>query len=170
MDATARRERIVELLRKGGKPLKGQLLARALGVSRQAIVQDIAVLRASGHTLLATSQGYLIPQNSSVAIKRTFTCKHLEQDMENELMTIIDLGGRVLDVVVDHRIYGVFKGSLMIKSPSDVRKFVAKMKQEGVGALSALTGGIHAHTIEADSEIVMNEIEKALKTQGFLLQ
>ncbi len=90
--------------------------------------------------------------------------------MEDELTAIIDMGGRVLDVLVDHRIYGEFKGQLMIKSPSDVRKFVEKMKREGAGALSALTGGVHMHTIEADSESILDEIEKALKQKGYLIQ
>jgi len=171
MDTFERREKIIELLNKSNKPLTGTWLANALGVSRQAIVQDIALLRASGHDLIATSQGYMLPKSSANYVyKRIFTCKHSERDMEDELMTIIDMGGRVLDVSVEHKVYGEFKGKLMIKSPSDVRKFITNMKQEGAGALSMLTGGIHIHTIEADSESTLDDIEKSLKEKGFLIQ
>jgi len=171
MDTIERREKIIDLINLSNKPLTGTWLANALGVSRQAIVQDIAVLRASGHQLIATSQGYMLQKTSADTVyKRALTCKHSERDMEDELMTIIDMGGRVLDVMVEHRIYGEFKGKLMIKSPSDIRKFIASMQQEGAGALSMLTGGVHIHTIEADSELALDDIEKSLREKGFLIQ
>jgi transcriptional regulator of NAD metabolism len=170
METLERREKIIELLHKSSKPLTGTWLANTLGVSRQAIVQDIAVLRASGHDLIATSQGYMLPKSPALTVyKRAFTCKHQERDMEDELMTIIDMGGRILDVSIEHKVYGEFKGKLMIKSPSDIRKFIERMKHEGSGALSTLTGGIHLHTVEADSESILDDIEKSLKRKGYLI-
>ena len=171
MNSFERKEKIIELLNKSSKPLTGTWLANALGVSRQAIVQDIALIRASGYNLFATSQGYMLPRGSAYTVcKRSLSCKHSERDMENELMTIIDMGGRVLDVSVEHKVYGEFKGQLMIKSPIDVRKFIKNMNQEGAGALSSLTDGVHIHTIEADSELILNDIERSLKEKGFLIQ
>jgi len=171
MDTFERREKIIELMNQSNKPLTGKWLANNLGVSRQAIVQDIALLRASGHELIATSQGYMLPKSSVYNVcKRSLTCKHSERDMEDELMTIIDVGGRVLDVSVKHKVYGEFKGKLMIKSPIDIRKFIMNMNQKGAGALSALTDGVHIHTIEADSESILDDIERSLKEKGFLVQ
>ncbi len=84
-------------------------------------------------------------------------------------MTIVDLGGAVLDVSVEHKVYGEFKAQLMIKSPSDVRCFIEIMKREKAEPLCALTEGVHLHTIEADTPLILDRIEKALKEKGYLL-
>jgi len=165
-----RREKIIEILSKSNKPLTGAWLARFLGVSRQVIVQDIALLRALGQNLLATSDGYMLPKDPvNTVYRRRFKCMHSEGNIEDELMTIIDMGGRVLDVLVEHKVYGEFRGNLMIKSRNDISKFIEKMSREKAGTLSALTGGVHLHTIEADSESTLDEIEKSLKEKGYLI-
>jgi len=171
MDTLERRQKIIEILGSSGKALTGTWLAGFFGVSRQAIVQDIAVLRAAGHDITATPQGYILPKADFMPVyKRILACKHSERDLEEELMTIIDLGGRVIDVIIDHKVYGEFKGTLMIKSPSDIRKFLEKMRQEGTGPLSSLTDGVHTHTIEADSVETLDDIKKSLKEKGFLIE
>jgi len=169
MDAARRRKTIIEMLKVSNEPLKGEDLARNLGVSRQAIVHDIALIRASGFELVATAQGYIAAENiSKKKFVKTLSCKHSAQDMEDELLTVVDLGGRVLDVKVEHRVYGELRGMLSIKSSSDVRRFLEKMKQEETPALSNLTGGVHMHTVEADSENILIEIEKKLGAKGYL--
>ena len=49
-----RREHIIKLLTQTKKPISGTELARQMKVSRQVIVQDIALLRASNRNILST--------------------------------------------------------------------------------------------------------------------
>ena len=74
---------------KSANPIKGDELANTLNVSRQVIVQDIALIRAT--SIIATPQGYII-YNSKTAIK-TIECKnHSNRDEFYNLRTIVDLG------------------------------------------------------------------------------
>ena len=59
MDGKARRQEIIRLLSRTSGPISGSSLSGMLGVSRQVIVQDIALLRTE-HPILATAQGYLL--------------------------------------------------------------------------------------------------------------
>lgn len=170
-ESDRRRDDIFNILLDSVDPLTGSYLSSIFGVSRQVIVQDIAILRAAGSEIIATPQGYIVPKHP--IIKRhhqVLACQHLLDGMEEELMTIVDLGGKILDVTVEHPVYGEFKGQLMINSPSDVRVFVNKMKKHGAEPLSSLTEGIHIHTIEADNPEILHKIEEALKKKGFLIE
>lgn len=170
MVAENRRQKILEIIRANNEPLTGSYLAEMFGVSRQVIVQDIAVLRAAGNEIIATPQGYMVPKHvHPKRYYRVVACKHSEAGIQDELMTVVDLGGTVVDVIVDHRVYGEFKAQLMVKSPSDARSFVEAMKREGAEPLSSLTGEIHLHTIEADTPELLDRIEKALDDRGFLI-
>ena len=95
MSSNERRERLLQILKKSDEPVKGSELSAELQVSRQVVVKDIALLRASGIEILATSSGYIIlnPVKDEFKIK----CKNHNSDEElyDELQTIIDLGGRV---------------------------------------------------------------------------
>lgn len=168
--AENRRQEILKVIITSNEPLTGSYLAGMLGVSRQVIVQDIAILRAAGNEIIATPQGYMVPKHvHPKRYCRVVACKHSEAGIEDELMTVVDLGGTVVDVIVDHRVYGEFKAQLMVKSPSDVRSFVEAMKREDAEPLSSLTGEVHLHTIEADTLELLDRIEKALDNKGFLL-
>jgi hypothetical protein len=170
MTSEQRRESILAAVRKSSKPLTGAYLARLYNVSRQIIVQDIAILRAAGYDIIATPQGYLIPRvGQSQRITRVIAVKHSRDQIEDELTTIVDLGGRILDVIIEHPVYGEFKGRLMTSSRSDVRAYLETMEKEEAKPLSALTEGVHLHTIEADSVSVLDQIEKALQEKGYLL-
>ena len=57
----ARRRRILERLRPQASPIPASELAREFRVSRQCLVQDVAILRASGQEILATPRGYRLP-------------------------------------------------------------------------------------------------------------
>ena len=102
MKVKERRELLLSILNKSAKPIKGDELANTLNVSRQVIVQDIALIRAIGVDIIATPQGYVI-YNTKVTTK-TIECKnHVNGDeFYNELKTIVDLGGKVKDVIVKH--------------------------------------------------------------------
>lgn len=171
MDSDKRREKILETIKNSDQPLTGSQLSSMFGVSRQVIVQDIAILRASGFEIIATPQGYMtIKYPGSNQQRRVIACKHYQDRMEEELITIVDLGGKILDVTVDHPVYGEFKGQLMIQSPSDVRSFVNKMEKEEAEPLSSLTEGVHLHTVEGDTKQILDRIEAALKEKGLLVQ
>lgn len=60
MTGEERREQILALLKEGQTPMTGTDLAKRMGVSRQIIVHDIALLRASKQPIIATTKGYII--------------------------------------------------------------------------------------------------------------
>lgn len=167
-----RRQAIVDYLEQSTVPIKGNQLANLLKVSRQVIVQDIALLRAEGKNIIATPQGYLFITNISNApqkLVKVFACRHDYQGMKTELEIMVAQGGRVLDVIVEHPLYGELKGNLMLEKMSDVEKFVESLNKSGAEPLSLLTKGIHLHTIEAPSQVILDRIEQELKLTGILL-
>jgi transcriptional regulator of NAD metabolism len=171
MEAKKRRQLILSFLQDGYEPITGTELARKAGVSRQVIVQDMAVLRAAGEQIMATPKGYMMLPSMAVKGKtRTFAVCHDRRRLEEELLIIIDQGGQVVDVAVEHPVYGELKGLLMISSRPDVAEFIAQLDQTGAEPLLALTGGTHIHTVQARSEQVLDQIQSALKQSGFLLE
>jgi len=166
-----RRERIITSIEGSKTPLTGTYLAKLYQVSRQIIVQDIAILRAAGYEIIATPQGYMkMRYNQMQRITRVVAVKHSNSDIEDELMAIVDLGGRILDVIIEHPVYGEFKGRLMVSSISNIRSFLTAMEKEDAEPLSALTEGVHLHTIEADSVDILDKIEEVLQIRGYLLK
>ena len=169
MDGEQRRAAIIKLLRGKDKPISGTDLAQLYQVSRQAIVQDIALLRASGYDLLATARGYILNEETEVMVKRVFLVKHTEEQMEEELNSIIDNGGRVRDVMIMHPIYGELVGDLMLKTRREIKEFVKKLQETNANQLLKLTDGTHMHNIEASSEEELDMIEQELREKGFLI-
>jgi len=172
MEAKERRAAILKKIAESPVPITGSDLAGLFSVSRQVIVQDVAILRAAGENILATPQGYMVPRMPlHQPCKRIFACKHHGfHEMEEELNTIVDLGGKVVDVMVEHPIYGEYKGNLMLSSPAGVREFMRRLKEGKAEPLSSLTGGVHLHTVEAEDEETLDRISKALEEKGILLQ
>ncbi len=153
------------------EPLRGQELADLFGVSRQVIVQDIAVLRAEGAPILATPQGYLWAGASQAppAIRRILAVRHGPDDIEAELNAIVDQGATVVDVMVEHPVYGELRGLLMTRSRHDVQQFLRRLREHQAGPLLLLTGGVHLHTVEAPDEPTMQRAVAALAQLGFLI-
>lgn len=149
--------------------MTGTYLSKVFDVSRQVIVQDIALLRAAGNNIMATPQGYIYPKHRVERPRRTIACNHSHEGMGGELTTIVDYGGSVVDVVIEHPVYGEFRGQLMINSRKDVEEFISKMDEAAAEPLSALTEGIHIHTIEAEDEKTLDLIESKLMEKGILL-
>lgn len=171
MGTTRRRKQLLELLVPATKPITGTTLADRFGVSRQVIVQDIALLRAQGHEITATPQGYVYERERQQGIRRTFACRH-DNDLGRiaaELNTMVDHGGKVLDVIVEHPLYGELRGLLMLRSRHDVSSFVEQLRQTGAEPLLVLTDGVHLHTVEANSEAVFRRISAALSDLDILL-
>ncbi len=170
MTGEERREQILQILLHAQNPLPGTELARRLSVSRQIIVQDIALLRAVNKNILSTNKGYIFfqEQEARKKVQRAIQVAHSEEEIKEELYTIVDLGGHVLDVIVEHEIYGQITCDLIICSRQDVDTFVEQCRERNAKGLSSLTGGVHYHTVEAKDRETLDRIEKALKEKGYL--
>ena len=166
-DTENRRQEIIKKLEKENDPISGSVLAEIFDVSRQVIVQDIAILRAEGHIILSTNTGYYLKKKRITKLLKT---RHTSENTINELNLIVDLGGVVEDVIIYHEVYGEIKVQLNIKSRLDVQKFVENLKKQKAIYLKNLTEDYHYHTVSADSEEILHEIEKELKKQGFLIK
>jgi transcriptional regulator of NAD metabolism len=169
MSSKERRKIIEELLEKRGEPQKGQDLAKELGVTRQIIVKDIAILRAEGANIIATPEGYIIPKDSRQKVTKIIAVSHKPEEIEDELTCIVKFGGRIQDVIIEHPVYGEIRGMLMIKTLYDVQSFMEKCNSDKVEPLSALTKGVHIHTIEADSVEIMDKIINELKSKKYII-
>lgn len=171
MEGDARRKKILDILHEECVPVSGTELAGRLGVSRQIIVQDIALLRATDKNILSTNKGYILfVEKNAAKKKRTYKVKHRDQDILDELNTIVDFGGRIIDVVVEHDIYGQIAADLIINSRADAETFVKKVEKYKTKPLNNLTDGVHFHTVEADKEEILDQIENELNKKGYLIK
>jgi transcriptional regulator of NAD metabolism len=168
MNGEQRREEILRRINSQVEPLSGSDLAAILGVSRQIIVQDIALLRAENHDIISTNRGYIL-QAGIHKYSRVFHVRHTNKQIADELNTIVDCGGRVLDVTVDHEVYGIITADLEISSRKDVSEFMSRMEANQTRPLKELTNGIHAHTVVADSEDILDCIHTELHAKGYLI-
>lgn len=166
MKATERREKIVHLLLEEKVPMSGNLLAERLGVSRQCIVQDVSLLKAAGYEIISTSSGYLIHGNSMP--ERVFKVHHTEEQTEDELTLIVDLGGTVENVFVWHKVYGKLTAQLNISSHIHIQQFMEDIHSGKSTELMHITGGYHYHTVQARSEEALDMIEKALNERQYI--
>ena len=169
MDASERREQIRRRLSAATGPISATALAQQLGVSRQIIVGDVALLRAAGAEISATPRGYIIHREEKGLIK-TIACRHTGEEMEAELNAMVDLGCTVLDVIVEHPIYGQLTGALQIANRYDVQQFILRSKSAEAKPLSALTEGIHLHTLSCPDEDAFQRVCTTLEAMGILLK
>lgn len=172
MDGNERREKILKILGETQEPLKGTNLAEMFKVSRQVIVQDIALLRANGNNILATPRGYILPKSyEKKKLIKTIVCRHHgHEKLEEELRIIVDLGGKIIDVIVEHPLYGEIRGSLEIASRHDLKLFIEELRKTKAEPLASLTGGIHLHTIEVDDEETFIRIKEELANKKLLIE
>lgn len=171
LDGDQRRAEIIRMLESSQNPISGTELARRLKVSRQVIVQDVALLRAINKNILSTNKGYLLfePGREAGESKKTVCVRHTTEQVLDEFYTIVDLGGKILDVVVEHELYGQIAVDLIIASRQDADEFYRKMQNNRVKPLKELTEDIHYHTIVAKDNVSIERIENALKEKGYLL-
>lgn len=170
MEGKHRREKLIALLQQADAPVSGTDLAKHLGVSRQVIVQDIALLRAVDKNILSTNKGYVlhVPEQANGGVNRSFAVSHTTEQIQDELYTIVDYGGKVLDVVVEHDIYGQITVDLILCNRLDVDEFIERIEMSKSRPLKVLTDGEHWHTVEAVSEKVLDKIEEKLREKGYL--
>ncbi len=168
-EGEARREKLINILKNSNHPVSGSNLAKSLGVSRQVIVQDIALLRAVNKNILATTRGYILYSNETPTYHRSYCVNHNDDAIEDELNTMVDNGGKVLDVVIEHDVYGQISANLILENRRDVANFCHLLKITNARPLNIIAGGIHYHTVEARSEVILDNIERALKEKGYLI-
>lgn len=170
MDAEHRREEILMALQKSAGPIVARSLATQFDVSRQVIVGDIALLRASGEDIYSTPKGYMIRKATAAGVTTQLVCVHDREETKEELYTIVDCGCEVLDVIVEHPLYGMMRGDLNISSRLEADDFIAKLNETETALLSTLTDGIHTHTIKAKDEATRDSCISKLKEKGFLYE
>lgn len=171
MTGTERREAIVCRMQEDHVPLSGTKLASLYGVSRQVIVQDIALIRAAGYDVISTNKGYIL--NKSVEPKnaeRVFKVKHTDEQMEDELCSIVDLGGSIINTMINHKVYGHLEAPLNIKSRRNVAEFMEDIHSGKSSPLKNATSGYHYHRVSADSEETLELIEQMLREKQILVE
>ena len=170
MTGEERRAKILQKLKEQGPPLSGTALAKYFSVSRQVIVQDIALMRAEHHGILSTNKGYLYrtEETENTQPKRVFYVKHTTDQVLEEFMTVIELGGKILDVAVEHEIYGQIRVDLLIESRADAEDFVRRLAVCQDNPLKMLTDDCHFHTVAAPTEKLLDLIEAELREKGYL--
>ena len=166
MTGEERRKQIIKLIAECRSPLSGAEMARQLGVSRQVIVQDIALLRAEKYDVLSTNLGYML--RKACKPQRVFFVAHDDQSILDELYTIVDLGGVIIDVQIQHKVYGDFSAQLNIKSRKDAEKLVQNISLGTSIPLKNLTKDVHGHLVQAESKEDLDLIESELRKKGYL--
>lgn len=178
MTGEERRNGILYTLQAAGAPVSGALLAKKYQVSRQVIVQDIALLRAANGSIYSTSRGYCLGSGAvshakgsqpEGTVRRVFHVSHTDGQIEDELYAIVDMGGKVLDVFIDHEVYGSLRAALPVSCRRHVQEFMESIRSGKSSPLKNLTSGAHYHTVEADSEETLDYIEQELEKRGYLL-
>lgn len=167
MKSSERRKSLITLLLNSQEPLSGGDLAEKFGVSRQIIVGDIAVLRASGYEIISTHHGYIV--NETPLVERVFKVRHSREQTEDELSLIVGLGGTVVDVFVWHKVYGKLEAKLNIFSDMHIRQFIEGVRSGKSTELMNITGGYHYHTVRAESEEILDSIYSALEERGYIV-
>ena len=167
MTAEERRAAILKQLNEASQPVSATVLAKSFGVSRQIIVGDVALLRAAGKDIAATPRGYTLTQEGT-GLLRQIACCHTNLELETELNIIVDHGCTVLDVIVEHPVYGQLTGTLHLRSRYDVQQFLSQAA--GASPLSQLTKGIHLHTLSCPDEESYRRVCQALAAENLLLE
>lgn len=164
MKLSKRQNDIIKILQKNKEPISGETLGDMFDVSRQIIVKDIAMLKAFGVEIVSTNKGYKIDTGKKST--KIIESSHDDNAIKDELNTIVDNGGVVIDIFINHPVYGVIRKDLDIKSRNGVNNFVKNMDIST--PLKNLTANVHYHTISAKDEESLKKIEKALGEKGYL--
>lgn len=146
--------------------MAGVALAKELDVSRQVIVQDIALLRANGAAIFSTNRGYLIQADKQYS--RVLKVIHEDDEVEEELSTIVDAGGHVKDVFVYHKVYGVLRAQMDIKSRRDVRNYLEEIRTGKSRLLKNVPPGIITTQYVRRVKRCLMQYRRSLRIKAFL--
>ena len=170
MDYITRREEILRILSESDGCISANQFAERFGVTRQIIVSDIALLRANGHRIAATRRGYQLESASPKGRLETIVCRHSSDQVLDEFYAVVDNGGSIVSVVVEHPIYGQICADLNIDSRYDAQEFVRRMQSTNASQLSDLTGGFHIHMLRVPDEACYARIIQELRAKGILAE
>ncbi len=170
MTRDKRRREILKTLSNSQVELSGKHLALKFGVTRQIVVQDIAVLKSEGHKITSTIKGYILNEKERKGVTKVIAVQHPKERIREELECIVENGGEVLDVIVEHPLYGELRGNIAIKTFDDIEKFMGAFKTSNATPLLSLSNGVHLHTIAANNEETMEKILKSLEERHFILE
>lgn len=168
MKSDKRRAEILSFIGNTDNPVPASVLKDKFGVSRQVIVQDVAILRANGYAITSTNRGYIL--NTKPQAVRVFKCRHSFEEIVDEGLLIIGAGGKVEDIFVNHRVYGRITARLDLHNKTHVEELYRSLVSGASKPLMSVTDGYHYHTVSADSESVLDEIENLLRERGFLIE
>lgn len=168
MRGDKRRQEILSLLGNTENAIPANVLKERFAVSRQVIVQDIAILRANGYGITSTHRGYVLDTKTQAT--RVFKCRHSFEELVEEGELIIGLGGRIEDITVNHRIYGRISARLGLYNRTHVEELYRSLVSGASKPLMSVTDGYHYHTVSADSEEALDGIEARLRGRGFLIE
>ena len=168
MHGSERREQLIRQIQESKAPVSGTKLASLYSVSRQVIVRDIALIRSAGYEIISTNRGYILNQPKTVC--RIFKVQHTDEQLEEELNTIVDLGGFVDNVMIHHRVYGKMEAELALSSRRKVGAFMEDIRSGKSSPLKNITSNYHYHKVSADSEETLDLIEQELREKGFLVE
>ena len=167
-----RRHELLKTLKASQSPITGTDLAKIANVSRQVIVNDMTLLKARNEPILATSQGYvyITAKTPNQQFERIIACQHTVEQNEDELMTLVDCGVTVKNVIVQHPLYGELTASILVSNRHDVENFVRRSNETNAKNLAELTGGTHLHTLVAPSIDILDRAEQAMRDKGYLIE
>lgn len=170
MKKSQRQQAIVTALQESTNAISATHFAKEYHVSRQTIVGDVALMRASGERIIATPLGYRLEEPIAGHFQGKIACKHSRAEAETELNLIVQNGGEVTDVVVEHEIYGQLTAPLEIRTEQDIKKFIQTIQSAQVHLLSDLADGVHLHTITCASADEFHKIKAALHDAHILFE
>ena len=159
MKGEERRKQLLNILSSSNNPVSGGALSKELNVSRQIIVQDISLLRANGATIFSTNKGYLLQEDRKYS--RVFKVYHTDDQVEEELSTIVDAGGQIRDVFVYHKVYGVLTSPWISGAVRNKKRKKFKNQAEH----KSHPGSCYSKRISINS-VVFRIFENIMKTQS----
>ena len=168
MKSADRRREILSFLGNAENPIPANMLKEKFNISRQVIVQDIAILRANGYDIISTNRGYVLSTKAQAT--RIFKCRHTFEELVEEGELIISSGGKIEDIFVNHRLYGRISARLALYNRIHVEELYRSLVSGASKPLMSVTDGYHYHTVSADSEEVLDGIESKLRARGFLIE
>lgn len=166
MNASQRREEILSYIKQSPIAVSGGMLSKQFGVSRQIIVSDIAYLKDMGNDIIPTNKGYIF--NRPVA-QRVVKVVHTDGEIEDELSSIVNMGAKIINVFVWHKIYGKIEAPLNVATTMDVKEYMQGLRTGRSGPLKRVTSEYHYHTLEAENESILDSVEKMLDQKGYLV-
>lgn len=166
MNASQRREEILSYIKQSPNAVSGGMLSKQFGVSRQIIVSDIAYLKDMGNDIIPTNKGYIF---SRPVAQRVVKVVHTDGEIEDELSSIVNMGAKILNVFVWHKIYGKIEAPLNVGTTMDVKEYMQGLRTGRSGPLKRVTSEYHYHTLEAENESILDSVERMLSQKGYLV-